>query len=101
MGTGFYDDGDDQSWVYVYEIDENAGTFTLTESFPVPYSSIVSNAAPAGDTDNWVVNSGVANVYGEYDAEGALIRQFDYECSMQGYRTFKLSMNEFWFAAAE
>ena len=101
VGTGFYDDGDDQSWVYVYEIDENAGTFTLTESFPVPYSSIVSNAAPAGDTDNWVVNSGVANVFGEYDPDGTLIRQFDYECSMQGYRTFKLSLAGFWFAGTQ
>ena len=101
VGTGFYDDGDDQSWVYVYEIDENAGTFTLTESFPVPYSSIVSNAAPAGDTDSWVVNSGVANVFGEYDPDGTLIRQFDYECSMQGYRTFKLSLAGFWFAGTQ
>ena len=101
VGVGLYDDGDDQSWVYVYEIDENAGTFALAQSFPVPYSSIVSNAAPAAGTDNWVVNSGVANVYGEYDADGVLIRQFAYECSMQGYRTFKLSMAGFWFAGEE
>ena len=101
VGTGLYDDGDDQSWVYVYEIDENAGTFALAQSFPVPYSSIVSNAAPAAGTDNWVVNSGVANVYGEYDAGGTLIRQFAYQCSMQGYRTFKLSMAGFWFAGEQ
>ena len=39
------------------------------------------------------------NVYIQvYDAGGELIRQFAYECSMQGYRTFKLSMAGFWFA---
>lgn len=92
-----YGDSEDRSWVYVYEVDENQGTFSLAESFPVPYSSIVSNAAPAGSEGNWVVNSGVANVFGEYDDGGALIRQFDYDCTMQGYRTFKLDMVGFWF----
>ena len=63
----------------------------------MPYSSIVSNAAPAGSEGNWVINSGVANVFGEYDDSGNLIRQFDYDCTMQGYRTFKLDLKGFWF----
>ena len=92
-----YGGDEDRSWVYVYKVDENQGTFTLAESFSVPYSSIVSNAAPAGTAGNWVVNSGVANVFGEYDDDGVLIRQFDYDCTMQGYRTFKLDMKGFWF----
>lgn len=92
-----YGGSEDNSWVYVYKVDENQGTFTLVESFSVPYSSIVSNAAPAGSEGNWVVNSGVANVFGEYDDNGILIRQFDYDCTMQGYRTFKLDMKGFWF----
>ncbi len=97
VGTGFYSDGDDLSWVYVYKIDENAGTFSLESSFSVPYSSIVSNAAPAGEDGNWVVNSGVANVFGEYDSQGDLIREFSYTCTMQGYRTFKPDLTGFWF----
>ena len=44
-----------------------------------------------------MVNSGVANVFGEYDAGGTQIREFDYDCTMQGYRTFKLDMVGFWF----
>lgn len=92
-----YGDSQDLSWVYIYEVDENQGTFSLVESFSVPYSSIVSNAAPAGAEGNWVVNSGVANVFGEYDDSGVLIRQFDYDCTMQGYRTFKPDMAGFWF----
>lgn len=97
VSQSLYGDSGDNSWVYLYKVDENQGTFTLVESFPVPYSSIVSNAAPAGTAGNWVVNSGVANVFGEYDANGVLIRQFDYACTMQGYRTFKLDMKGFWF----
>ena len=97
VSESLYDDGDDRSWVYIYKVDENARTFSLEQSFPVPYSSIVSNVSPTGDAGNWVVNSGVANVFGEYDAGGTLIREFDYDCTMQGYRTFKLDMVGFWF----
>lgn len=101
VGTGLYDDGDDVSLVYIYRIDENERTFDLVESFEVPYSSIVSNASQIdneSDENNWVVNSGVAAVFGEYDSEGTLIRQFSYDCDMQGYRTFKYDFEGFWFA---
>lgn len=86
------------SYVYRYLVDEEAGTFALVDSFPVPYSSIVSNVSHAPDSPNYVVNSGVANVYGEYDEDGVLIREFSYECQLQGYRTFKDDMEGFWFA---
>ena len=39
----------------------------------------------------------VDTLFGEYDAGGTLIREFDYDCTMQGYRTFKLDMVGFWF----
>lgn len=95
VGTDLYGDGSESSQMYIYRIDENAGTFELTDSFDVPYSSIVSNASLCGD--NWVANSGVSMVFGEYDAEGVLIRQYKYECTMQNYRTFKYDMTGFWF----
>lgn len=95
VSRSLYGSGEDTSWVYLYRVDETEGTFTLEQSFQVPYSSIVSNAAQSGD--HWVVNSGVANVFGEYDSQGNLIRQFTYQCTMQGYRTFKLEMRGFWF----
>lgn len=91
----------DASYVYRYLVDEEAGTFDLVGSFPVPYSSIVSNVSHTPDSANYVVNSGVANVYGEYDADGGLIRQFSYDCQLQGYRTFKEDMAGFWFAEPE
>ena len=96
VGTGLYLTDDETSQVYVYRIDENNRTFALEDSFDVPYSSIVSNGSQCGDQGNWVVNSGVAMVFGEYDADGELIREYAYECTMQNYRTFKYEMN-IWF----
>ena len=94
VGTDLYGTGDETSQVYIYHIDENARTYALVSSFDVPYSSIVSNASLCGD--NWVVNSGVAMVFGEYDSGGKLIRQYTYNCTMQNYRTFKYDMT-IWF----
>ena len=94
VGTDLYGTGDETSQVYIYRIDENARTYALVSSFDVPYSSIVSNASLCGD--NWVVNSGVAMVFGEYDSGGKLIRQYTYNCTMQNYRTFKYDMT-IWF----
>ena len=97
VGTDLYGTGSEKSQVYVYRIDENARTFSLDDSFDVPYSSIVSNGSACGDAGNWTVNSGVAMVFGEYDAEGTLIREYAYECTMQNYRTFKYDYTGFWF----
>lgn len=98
VGTDLYGDGTETSQVYIYRIDENAGTFELADSFDVPYSSIVSNGSRCSQTGNWTVNSGVSMVFGEYDPEGVLIREYKYECTMQNYRTFKYDMTGFWFA---
>ena len=97
VSTELYGGEGDYSYTYVYRIDENAGTVELVESFPVPYSSIVSNSTLNEASGHWAVNSGIAMVFGEYDAGGALIRQYDYECTMQGYRTFKYDYKGFWF----
>lgn len=100
VGTKLYGTGDETSQVYVYRIDENARTFSLESSFDVPYSSIVSNGSQYGEEEHWVVNSGVSKVFGEYDSEGNLIREYAYDCDMQNYRTFKYDMEGIWFAGA-
>lgn len=97
VGTDLYGDGSETSQVYVYRIDENARTFELADSFDVPYSSIVSDGVHCDNSQNWVVNSGVSMVFGEYDSDGVLIREYKYECTMQNYRTFKYDMTGFWF----
>lgn len=98
VGTDLYDGGGNDSQVYIYRIDENAGTYSLESSFDVPYSSIVSNASLYGEQNHWIVNSGVSMVFGEYDAQGTLIREYAYECTMQNYRTIKYDFTGFWFA---
>ena len=96
VGRGLYGGEGDASQVYIYRIDENQRTFSLENSFDVPYSSIVSNGSLCGEDGNWTVNSGVAMVFGEYDSTGTLIREYAYECTMQNYRTFKYEM-DIWF----
>ena len=64
---------------------------TITSFCFTPFFSM------GGVEGNWIVNSGVAKVFGEYDAEGKLIREFAYECDMQNYRTFKYDYTGFWF----
>ena len=109
--------GGENSNVYVYKIDENEGTVECVLSFEVPYSSIVSSASPSDvwtsykvdnqdevydmSGKNWIVNSGVSMVFGEYDEDGTLIRQFSYDADMQGYRTIKYTFEGFWFAEEE
>lgn len=96
VGVELYDTENKTSQVYIYRIDENNRSYSLENSFDVPYSSIVSNGSLCENSENWTVNSGMAMVFGEYDEEGALIRQYKYKCTMQNYRTFKYQM-ELWF----
>ncbi len=97
VSRNVYGDSAASSYVYRYLVDEKAKTFELVDSFEVPYSSIVSNVAHTPDSTNYVVNSGVANVFGEYTDDGTLIKQFSYECDLQGYRVFKFDFLDFWF----
>ena len=83
------------SYVYFYLVDENAGTYSLEWSFDVPYSSIVSSVQLLDE--NYVVNSGVAKNFGEYDSQGRLIRSFAYDTTFQGYRVMKDDFSRFWF----
>ena len=96
VGQALTEDESIVSHVYYYLVDENAGTFQLAWSFDVPYSSVVSNAQLL-EGGNYVVNSGVPQVYGEYDSEGNLIGQFQYHSMMNGYRVMKDDFVGYWF----
>ena len=84
------------SHVYFYLVDENQKTYDLVWGYDVPYSSIVSSVQIRND--NYVVNSGVAKVFGEYDQDGEMIREFSYESDFQGYRVMKGDFTGYWFA---
>ncbi|MGO1493192.1 MAG: aryl-sulfate sulfotransferase [Ruoffia tabacinasalis] len=87
---------DELSYMYKYLIDESEGTFELIQSFPVPYSSIVSNVDPLPN-GNYAINSGKANVFSEYDSKGNLIRSYHYVSGNFAYRAFKDNFTDFWF----
>lgn len=88
-------DGESNSHVYFYLVDENEGTFTLVDSIDLPYSSLVSNVQDTGDT--FVVNNGVSQCFEEYDQQGQLIRQYQYSCTANGYRVMKDDFAGYWF----
>lgn len=94
VGTANMEDGMD-SHVYYYLVDEGAGTFTLVDSFDLPYSSLVSNAQWRGDS--YTVNNGVHQCFEEYDQQGSLIRQYKYTCTANGYRVMKDDFEGYWF----
>ncbi len=101
VNTDLYGLGGAVSYMYRYLVDEEARTFDLVDSFEVPYSSIVSNVSHIADSTNYVINSGMSKVYGEYDENGEMIKEFAYECELQNYRTVKNDFVGFWFAEGD
>lgn len=83
------------SYYYKYLVDENAGTYELVQSVELPYSRLVSGVQQFNG--HITFGSGMAHKYGEFDAEGNLIRMFDFEVEKYCYRVAKYDFTEFFY----
>ena len=92
--TTVYADGT-VSYCRLFLVDENARTYSLVDQIEVPFSGYVSSVQPLGD--NVLVDSGQAEVFGEYDENGELITSFTMEAEKYLYRVFKYDFVGFYF----
>lgn len=91
------DDDSKASYFYKYKVDENNNTYTLVQSFEVPFSPYVSSVQEYDG--NLIIDSGMKGVFGEYDADGNLIQQFKMKLSDQYiYRVYKYTFTDFYFS---
>lgn len=85
------------SYYYKYKINENDRTYSLVQSFEVPFSAYVSSAQEYDE--NLIIDSGMQGIFGEYDSNGNLIQEFQMELADEYiYRVYKYSFSGFYFA---
>lgn len=85
------------SYFYKYKINENTGTYSLIQSFAVPFSAYVSSAQELDG--NIIIDSGMKGIFGEYDSEGNIIAQFKMKLADEYiYRVYKYDFVGFYFA---
>lgn len=85
------------SYYYKYKVDENKGTYTLVQSFKVPFSAYVSSVQENGG--NILIDSGMQGIFGEYDTDGSLLAQFKMKLAKYYiYRVYKYDFAGYYFA---
>lgn len=94
-GTYSGTDGD-HSYYYQYLVDENAGTFELTDKLEVTYSGYVSSVQQVGD--NLLTDSGSEFEASEFDKDHKLIQTLTGSGETWWYRVFKYDFTGYWFA---
>ena len=85
------------SYYYKYKVNENKGTYSLVQSFAVPFSAYVSSAQEYDG--NIIIDSGMQGIFGEYDGNGNLIQEFQMKLADEFiYRVYKYNFANFYFA---
>ena len=87
---------DSVSYFYQYLVDENEGTYSLVQSFEIPYSGIVSSVQRVDDYI--ITDSGMQGVLGIYDAQGNLLKQYKSMLNKKYiYRIYYYDFDGFYF----
>lgn len=87
----------ENSYYYKYKVNENKGTYSLVQSFAVPYSAYVSSAQEYDG--NIIIDSGMQGIFGEYDSNGNLVQEFQMKLADEYiYRVYKYDFKDFYFA---
>jgi len=92
-GVGTYKKGTN-SYFYKYLINENEGTYNLIQSIALPYSAIVSSIEYY--KNHIQTSSGRDGSFAEYDLDGEMIRQYNYDVEGHCYRVMKYDF-DIWF----
>ena len=82
------------SFFYLYKLNEEDKTYELIQKIDVPYSTYMSSSQVL-DNGNRVVSSRKAKIYGEYNENGDLISQF--KMNRFSYRVNKYNFINFWW----